>query len=434
MRCNTFIGWIAGLSLIALADESGMAASENSGASPVSGLLQGPFIGHTEPNRVFIWARVRTAGNYTLDVRDDQVTMRSFQGSASTDRDLCMVWTVDGLSPNHEYTYLIKDSDRKTLVENYGFRTAPEPTADGSTRLFFGSCAYEDPGTNQLWKQAAREEIDAVVLLGDTPYIDTTELDKQRARYADFASVEAMAKLLHSTPWYGTWDDHDFGADNMDGRLPGKERSRRAFIEYHANPSYGDGENGIYTKFRYGPVEVFLLDTRYFAATEPSPFLRHRASLLGQAQWDWLREGLESSTAPVKVLACGMIWNEATRPGKLDHWGSYPHERRALFEFLGEKKIGGVVLIGGDIHRSRVLLHDTKELAGYDIYELISTPMHGRIIKAANVPHPGLIKDMGIPFIFMLLEAEQRAGVVTSLQARFLDSSGEEHYRIGLLD
>ena len=60
--------------------------------------------------------------------------------------------------------------------------------------------------------------------------------------------------------------------------------------------------------------------------------------------------------------------------------------------------------------------------------------MHGRVIEGANVPHPGLIKDMGLPYMFMLLEAEQRAGVVMSLQARFLDSSGVEHYRIGLLE
>ncbi len=425
---------IAGLSFIALADNSGFDAPENAGSQPISGLAQGPFIGHVEPKRVFVWARAAVTGNYTLDVRVDPVTMQSFRATASADRDLCMVWTVDGLSPNHDYTYAIRDTDGKTLSGNYRFRTAPKPTDDGATRLFFGSCAREDPSVDQLWQQAAREEIDVVVLLGDTPYIDTTELDKQRARYAAFAGVEAMAKLLRSTPWYGIWDDHDFGANDVDGRLLGKERSRRAFIEYHANPSYGDGKDGIYTRFRYGPVEVFLLDTRYFAATEPSPFLGHHASLLGRAQWDWLRQGLESSTAPVKVLACGMIWNKATRPGKTDHWGSYPHERRALFEFLGEKKIGGVILVGGDIHRSRVLRHDTKDLAGYDIYELISSPMHGSVIEAANAPHPSLIKDMGIPNMFMLLEVEQRAEVVTSLQARFLNSSGKEHYRIDLMD
>jgi alkaline phosphatase D len=129
-----------------------------------------------------------------------------------------------------------------------------------------------------------------------------------------------------------------------------------------------------------------------------------------------------------------MIWNEATRPGKTDHWGSYPHERRALFEFLSEKNIRGVILVGGDVHRSRVLRHDTKDLAGYDIYELITSPMHGSIIETANAPHPGLIKDMGSPNTFMLLEVEQSANLVKSLQARFLNSSGEELFRIGLLD
>ena len=396
-------------------------------------LVCGPFIGHVEPTRARVWARFAIPGAYQLAVEGDEYQVEAI---AKPDHDLCVVWDLDELSADQEYSYAIRTSEGTGIVagDEYRFRTAKDDNADVDLRLFFGSCAREDMGTAAVWRQAAREQIDVVLLLGDTPYIDTSELEKQRRRYAEFASVPEMAQLLRSTPWYGTWDDHDYGLGDGDGRLIGKERSRQAFMEYHANPSYGEHGRGIYTSFRRGPVEVFLLDTRFFAATEPSPFIKHHATLLGQSQWDWLRAGLEQSTAPVKVLACGMIWNAGKGPGKLDHWGTYSHERDALFQFVGDKKISGVLLLGGDVHRSRVLRHDTKRWAGYDIFELISSPMHDGVGASANAPHPRLLKDMGYPNAFMLLEVEQRGGEVTKLQARFLDSSGQQHYRIGLLD
>ncbi len=397
-------------------------------------LRQGPFIGHVEPTRAFIWGRAHQAGNYSLEVFEAAKKIRTVKKSAVDTSDYCLVWELDGLTPGQTYRYSVSGGEGEQAVVSGSLRTARRPTADGAVRLFFGSCADEKQGVNQLWNQARREAIDVVVLLGDSPYIDSTELLVQRQRYAAFASVPGMAALLRSTSWYGTWDDHDFGANDIDGRLEGKDRARRAFIEYHANPSYGDGQHGVYTRFRRGAVEVFLLDTRYFAATEPSPFGKHKASLLGASQWEWLLEGLKQSTAPVKVLACGMIWNAATRPGKPDHWGAYPHELEALFKYIGEEDIGGVVLVGGDIHRSRVLRHATEELAGYNIYELISSPMHESIIETANAPHPGLVKDMGVPNSFMLLEAAQIEGRVSSLEVRFLDKSGDEHYRIDLTE
>ena len=62
-----------------------------------------------------------------------------------------------------------------------------------------------------------------------------------------------------------------------------------------------------------------------------------------------------------------MIWNGAVRPNKPDHWEAYAHERDALFRFLGENDIEGVVLVGGDIHRTRVVRHATEASVGTGI-------------------------------------------------------------------
>ena len=72
--------------------------------------------------------------------------------------------------------------------------------------------------------------------------------------------------LAKSIPFWNTWDDHDFGRNDSDGRVIGKENIRQA----SALANYGEQGEGIYTKFRHGPVEVWMIDGRWFSQTNPS--------------------------------------------------------------------------------------------------------------------------------------------------------------------
>jgi alkaline phosphatase D len=397
-------------------------------------VTHGPMLGHIGANDILIWARFSESGKYQLTVRDSQGNSPpGVSAHAKQESDNCVRWKIEGLRAGTRYQYEIA-AEGQTLVdgEDCWFETASAASST-NVRFAFGSCAREDEGSAAVWRRMRQLDPHAVVLLGDTPYIDSTELDVQRRRHREFAAVQDFRRLVRNRSLYATWDDHDFGRNDTNGILPGKANSRRAFAEYHANPSYGDGKQGIYTRFRRGCVEVFLLDTRFFAATETSPFDETRPSLLGKTQWQWLQRGLKASTAPFKVLACGMIWNKAVRPGKQDHWGTYPHERDALFEFIGREKIAGVVLIGGDIHRTRVLRHHSTEQAGYRIPELITSPVHDGVIANAKQPHPALIHDSGEPNSFLLLTVDNRATPCT-LTASFQNSAGREFYRLKLTD
>src|SRR5690606_27400795 len=100
------------------------------------------------------------------------------------------------------------------------FRTAPADDQPARVCLAFGSCAREDEGSQAVWRRMEAENVDGVVLCGDTPYIDSTSLAKQRRRYREFAAVPAYQQLLATRPHWGTWDDHDFGANDADGTLP----------------------------------------------------------------------------------------------------------------------------------------------------------------------------------------------------------------------
>jgi alkaline phosphatase D len=350
---------------------------------------------------------------------------------AKRENDDTIVWEVSGLEPSTRYRYEIRREDRTIFsAPDAFFTTAAAQGVPSIIKLAIGSCAREQDGDRAVWRRMAALDPHAVVLLGDCPYIDSTDLAVQRRRYGEFAAVPEFAELLRSRPLYATWDDHDFGANDTNGLLLGKENAQQVFREYHANPSYGDGREGIYTKFRMSGVEFFLLDTRYFAATARSP-IADGPTLLGAAQWEWLREGLRSSDAPFKVLASGLIWNGAVRPGTPDHWDTYPEEREAIFRFLGDEGISGVVLMGGDIHRTRVLRYETRALVGYPLTELITSPIHSGVIVEANTPHPALIHDSGEPHAFLLMTVDTTVSPPT-LHARFENAEGRELYSLTL--
>jgi alkaline phosphatase D len=389
-------------------------------------LTHGPIVGHVAPREANVWARGSSPGEYRLHVYADGETSPCAASSAltSAERDLTLVWRVTGLEPGRSYRYAVSSGSESPMPhDDQQFATPHEPANQATVKLAFGSCAWDVSHPRQpVWTAIEAAGADAVVLLGDTPYIDSTDLEVQRARYRDFWSIAELQTLVRRTPVYAVWDDHDFGPDNALGLIPGKENSRRAFLEYHANPSYGLESAGIFTKFRRGPVEVFLLDTRWFANTENSPVNPERKTLLGRAQWDWLRDGLKQSTAPVKVLACGMIWNEAVDPGKIDCWMAYPYEREAVFQFLKQAKIEGVLLIGGDIHRSRHLIHPTRHRVGYDLHEFVASPLAENPAPDNNIPSPYLRYDAELRDSFLMLRVAVEPGGA-AIQADFWSRS-----------
>ena len=418
---------LLGRPLASLAPAHGAVVALDQGANAPT---HGPVLGHLTPTSVRVWARFPRSGSYELVVAGHGGEIAATV-EAAPDRDHTAVWTIDGLEPGREYRYEIRQDGRTMFAGNSARFLTPLPqTAPGVTRLAVGSCAREEEGDRTVWRRMAALDPHAVVLLGDTPYIDSTDLAVQRTRYGEFVAVQEFTELLRSRPLYATWDDHDFGRNDSDGRLGGKENARQAFLEYHANPSYGDGDEGIYTSFRLGGVEVFLLDTRWFAGTGPSP-IADGLTMLGPRQWEWLRDGLRASDAPFKVLASGLVWNGAVRPGKPDHWDTYPAEREALFRFLGEERISGVVLAGGDVHRTRVLRYPTEEVVGYALTELITSPIHDGVIVEANAPHPALVFDSGTPHAFLLLTIDTTVQPAT-LHASFQDGTGIELYTLTL--
>src|SRR6185436_13611448 len=82
------------------------------------------------------------------------------------------------------------------------------------------------------------------------------------------------------------------------------------FMNYWANPSYGEDSKGIYTRVTYGDCDFFLMDDRYFRSNDDmEPFVDGKPNQLkrmwGTIQMDWLKNALLQSKAPFKFIVTG---------------------------------------------------------------------------------------------------------------------------------
>ena len=258
-------------------------------------LTHGPMLGAADEHSLEFWARASEPGEYTFELmRSDHGYLAPLVCAAIPDGDLTLRWRVEGLEPGQVFGCRIRRGE--VVLTDIGYPVFHTQAKDSSSAslVFATGCDERAQPEQPVWSEIARLFPDAVVLLGDAPRIDSTELGEQRKRYRDFLALEPVRQALSCRSCYASWG------------------------EYHANSKLGIDGAGTFTSFRRGPVEVFLLDTR---------------SALGTKQTDWLKRGLAASTADFKVLVGGAAWAE----------------RDAMLRWIGEQKITGVVLVGHDV-------------------------------------------------------------------------------------
>ncbi|GAA1293433.1 alkaline phosphatase D family protein [Saccharothrix xinjiangensis] len=400
----------------------------------------GPLVGHVDETTARLWARPGldpvAFPTWVCTVRAGTTT-RTATAALSTANDNTLLATVTGLRPATRYEYSIAPQGGAPGFAPLtgSFTTSPAAGAPAVVTMGLGSCAPSTPNT--VWTRIADEGCDSFVMLGDTPYVDSADLAVARARHREFLAQPELARLVRSTPIWGTWDDHDFGGNDFHGDHSGKRANRTAFVDYRANATFGHAANGaqltdrsdgegVHTSFRRGPVEVFLIDPRWFSRTEPSWADPAKPTCLGRVQWDWLRARLRASTATFKALATGMIWDDKGNAEK-DDWETYAHEKNAILDLIAAERIPGCFLIGGDIHVSRALNYGPR--VGYDLWQYIVSPLHDRTIPSLNTPHPNLVHSAVEPHVFLKLVADTTVSPAT-LTATWITRDGRRLFEV----
>lgn len=408
-----------------------LSLSNSLSAAPKDQIV-GPYVGTITPSEAFLIYRPGTTKQKIRLTAFDNTGKKvaETEASALPENDFAAKFHLKGLSPNTQYSYTIDnvdDSKPSPLVpknkDNY-FKTPPLTRTGQILNTAFISCVNDT--TDGIWKQMLSQPLDLLALCGDTPYVDTGDMIKIRSKHRHLLQRPDLAKIIKNTSILGTWDDHDFGKNNGNGATTSaKTNTKKGFIEYRAHNQYGTGPEGIYHKADMGAAEIFMLDPRWFSMTGPSPINSTQPTSFGSEQWEWLLKSLKESEAPFKILVQGQIWQDK-KNSETDDMFTYWAERDALLDFIKKEKISGVIVLGGDIHVSRYLLHPQR--IGYDLHDFVISPGHTSVIKSLNVYHPSLNWSRAEANQYLTIKADTTKAD-PELTVTFTDKDGKNNHQ-----
>ncbi len=268
------------------------------------------------------------------------------------------------------------------------------------SRIAFGSCLKENRPA-PIWDAIVATRPQAFLFIGDNIYADTEDMAVMREKYAKLGAMPGYQALKKIAPIYATWDDHDYGVNDGGAEYPKRAEAQKEFLTFFEEPKDSPrwSRPGVYDAKIIGPqgrrVQIILLDTRYFRGplkalprTErkpgQGPYIpddNPNLTMLGEAQWKWLKEELKKP-AEVRIIASSIQF--VPEEHGWEYWMTMPLERKKMLALIGETKANGVLFISGDRHLSeisRLPANDPANGAGYPIFDVTSSSL--------NVPSGG---------------------------------------------
>ncbi|MBK1835452.1 alkaline phosphatase D family protein [Roseibacillus ishigakijimensis] len=245
-------------------------------------------------------------------------------------------------------------------------------TAAPLEHLVFASCHKEGREAPALEAIVASKP-DLFIWMGDNIYGDSRDVTVLEEKYARVLAKPPYQTLQATCPIIGTWDDHDYGANDAGKDYPVKEESQRAFLDFLGVPrdSPRREREGVYAVHDYGEgeqqVRVILLDTRYHRDSLDNP----AGTILGQEQWQWLEKQLAESKAAVNILVSSIQVLPAQH--RFEKWANFPKDRDRLLGLLAREEMPPVVILSGDRHLAEI----SRDLAvGYPLYDITSSSLN----------------------------------------------------------
>jgi alkaline phosphatase D len=382
-------------------------------------LTHGVVVGSVRPDGAVLWARCSEPA--VLELVVDRVgattaasTRARWTAPVRAEEDFVGKREVGGLLPATDYVArarcLEADGDAAPRREGSAgdaegatarFRTAPPANDPAPVRFVWSGdlggqnvCRDREQGY-PIFDRVREREPDFFVGLGDMIYADDAclavgrygnaqvhgpeprgDLATYRAIWAYNRADPAFARLLATTPYEATWDDHevvnDFGPRHdaaIKPPLPAGVHlmplGRRAFLDW--SPLLEQALDGrLYRSLRWGRhLELFFLDTRSHRDANASEDRRAAPkTILGRAQRAWLEGSVRASDATWKVFVTSVPLSIPTgRADARDSFASgdgrlgFERELAALLRALRRANVTTPVFITTDVHFQYVARH-----------------------------------------------------------------------------
>jgi alkaline phosphatase D len=412
---------------------------------PPPGEIVAAQAGDVIPGRAVLWARSARAA--AMEVRwgtTENSLSRRIKGSALTAAsDFTGRVELKGLPAGQRIFYEVNTGPGEPLRGQ--FRTPP---AGGPIRLLWsGDTAGQGYGINPDWggmkiyEAMRRREPHFFIHSGDTIYADgpipsevrlpgggvwkniVTEAKSKPAETLDefrgnhkYNLLDANVRRFASeVAQVWQWDDHEFtnnwSASKDLAQYKEKNvavlaaRARQAFMEYAPMRITAADRHRIYRHIPYGALlDVFVIDLRSYRG--PNTYNREPAAtpFLGAPQLRWLEQGLKSSRALWKVIACDMPIGLLVGDGKdaegRPRWEAFANgdgpplgRELELARLLGSLKsagVGNTVWLTADVHYTAAHYYDPEKARFSDFlpfWEFVSGPLN------AGTFGPGQLDD-----------------------------------------
>ena len=284
--------------------------------------------------------------------------------------DIPLILNLEELLPDAEYhveVYL----DSVLVEEEMDIYTPRNYLAD--IYFLFGHSlnlnSDRDKGDAILDKMSEIES-DFMVWGGNNVYFNDNEVDafkRMLNKYKYVRKREKVDQFMKQMPHIATWNDMDFGLNTSDNRFALKDSTLMAFNMFWPNApkktyNYSFRDFGVYKRYDYEDVEIFMLDNRMFksALSDDEP------QLLGANQMNRFINEIMGSDAAFKFIISG---NSILSEGEDDEpFTDYTEEHAELMRRLHLSRIDGVLFITSDTNDIDLLKEDREN--AYPLYEL----------------------------------------------------------------
>lgn len=386
-------------------------------------VVSGPMLGPVELRDAMIWLEVKPSVRVVVVQYRKTGTAtyktKAYTGSLGNEFNPLQI-QIGGLDYDTEYEYRFV-LDGKISNATGKFKTKDlwqwrKPAPDFS--FLTGSCNYvNEPGFDRpgrpyggdssIYETMAKEKAAFMLWTGDIWY--TREVDYYSKwglwyRAHHDRKVPVLQSFLKAMPHWAMWDDHDYGPNDIGSNYILKEESRKVFMNYFCNPSYGENGQGIYTMNTWSDVDFFMIDDRWWRSAEQildsiDGKANPEKRMLGAQQMNWLKNSLAYSAATFKIIVVG---SQVLNPvSSLDKLINFPVEYQELMDFLTNQKINGVVFLTGDRHHSEII--KVAREGAYPLYDITISPLTSGMARFSG-------KEVNNPYRLLGVDQEKNYG------------------------
>ena len=259
------------------------------------------------------------------------------------------------------------------------------------TTIAFGSCAREER-PQPILELVVQHKPDLFVYLGDNIYGDTKDMSILKSKYATLAAKPEFKRLKQNVRILATWDDHDYGWNDIGRHFPFKAQSKELFMDFFGEPADSERRKhaGIYASYMFSSggktLQLILLDGRtfrddlrtyrgelhaddkYFYALDYFPHQTTDSTLLGNEQWAWLENELKKP-ADLRIIGSGTQFSISYNG--YEAWANFPHEQKRMLDLIKKTRANGVVFITGDVHYGEISRLQSEGM--YPVYDVTSS-------------------------------------------------------------